>query len=329
MTGIAVIGTGYWGKNHVRTYCELKDDGIIDCVKICDIDEKRAKELADSFGIEYEIDYKKIIADSEIQAVSIVTPSKTHFSLAKEFMEAGMDVLVEKPMSMDIGEAKDLVDISSKTQRILMVGHIFRYHPAVAELKRRIDRGEFGHVQFMMSNRLSYGAPRRDMGVVYALGVHEVDLFCHLLNREYPTSILASASYTMQKDIEDSATIVLDFDGIKGYSMESWLVPVYGKKRDLVVVGSEKSAKIDYLKPQELEIFDIRMVDDNGFKVESEGSYMIPIPYKEPLKEELAHFVHCVETRDVPLADAKVGMRAVEMSEGVLESIREGCEVKF
>lgn len=334
MTGIAVIGTGYWGKNHVRTYSELVSEGMIDSVKICDLDEKRARELGEAFNIEYLTDYKELIADSNIDAVSIVTPSHTHYALAKEFMEAGKDVLVEKPMTMDSKEAEKLVKIANDTNQILMVGHIFRHHPAVKELKHRIDRGEFGKIQLISSNRLSFGAPRKDMGVIYALGVHEVDMFCYLMDREYPDSIHTTASYALQSDIEETAMITMDFNNTKAYAFESWLMPVYGKQRDLVVVGSEKAAKIDYLKPQELEVFDIRIAEQDfdgktAFSVENEGSYTIPIPYAEPLKEELRHFIQCVNDRLTPISDGEIGLRAVRMAEAALESVKSGRMVGF
>jgi UDP-N-acetylglucosamine 3-dehydrogenase len=332
MTGVGVIGTGYWGKNHVRTFSELVSEGLIDNVKICDLDEKRARELGDAFGIEYMTNYKTLLFDPKIEAVSIVTPSATHYQLVKEFMEAGKDVLVEKPMTMDSKEAEKLVRISKETGQILMVGHIFRHHPAVKELKHRIDLGEFGNIQFISSNRLSFGAPRKDMGVVYALGIHEVDMFCYLMDKDCPDSILATTSTCLQKDIEETAMIVMNFDGIKCYAFESWLMPAYGKQRDLVVVGSEKTAKIDYLKPHELQVFDIRISekgyeDTMAFSVENEGSYVIPIPYAEPLKEELQHFITCINNRSVPASDGTIGMHAVRMAEVALESARTGKSV--
>ncbi|MGP8321713.1 MAG: Gfo/Idh/MocA family protein [Methanosarcinaceae archaeon] len=334
MTGIAVVGTGYWGKNHVRTYSELASEGLIDSVKICDIDEKRARELGEAFNIEYLTNYKDLVADPNISAVSIVTPSSTHYQLAKEFMEAGKDVLVEKPMTMNSGEAEQLVKIANDTNQILMVGHIFRHHPAVKELKHRIDQGEFGKIQLISSNRLSFGAPRKDMGVIYALGIHEVDIFCYLMDKDYPDSIHTTANSILQPDIEETAMIIMDFDGIKAYAFESWIMPAYGKQRDLVVVGSEKTAKIDYLKPQELEIFDIRIAEQDfdgktAFSVENEGSYTIPIPYAEPLKEELHHFIRCVNNRLLPISDGKIGLRAVRMAEAALESSKSGRKIGF
>jgi len=334
MIGIAVIGTGYWGKNHVRTYSELASEGVIDNVKICDLDEKRARELGEAFNIEYLTDYKELVADPNIDAVSIVTPSHTHYALAKEFMEAGKDVLVEKPMTMDSREAEQLVKIATDTNRILMVGHIFRHHPAVKELKHRIDQGEFGKIRLISSNRLSFGAPRKDMGVIYALGIHEVDMFCYLMDREYPNSIHTTASCALQPDIEETAMITMDFNNTKAYAFESWLIPAYGEQRDLVVVGSEKTAKIDYLKPQELQVFAIRIAEQDfdgktAFSVENEGAYTIPIPYAEPLKEELHHFINCVNDRLTPISDGQIGLRAVRMAEAALKSSKEGHAVGF
>jgi len=331
---IGVIGTGYWGKNHVRTYSELASEGIIDEVRICDINKKRASELSDAFNIQYLTDYQILMNDPDIDAVSIVTPSLTHYPLAKEFMEAGKDVLVEKPMTMDSREAEDLVRISKETGKILMVGHIFRHHPAVKELKHRIDAGEFGNIQLISSNRLFFGAPRKDMGVVYALGIHEVDMFCYLMDKEYPDSILAATGYSLQPDIEETAMITMNFGSTRAYAFESWLMPAYGKQRDLVVVGSEKSAKIDYLQPQQLQIFDIRIAeqefnDEISFNVENEGTYTIPIPYAEPLKEELNHFIHCIDTRARPISDGTIGLHAVIMVESALESARTGKAIYF
>lgn len=326
---IGVIGTGYWGKNHVRAYCELVSEGIINEVKICDINKIRAHELGDVFNIQYLTDYKILLNDPDIDAVSIVTPSSTHYNLAKEFMEAGKDVLVEKPMTMDSKEAEDLVRVSEETGQILMVGHIFRHHPAVKELKHRIKVGEFGNIQLISSNRLFFGAPRTDMGVVYALGIHEVDMFCYLMEKEYPDSILAAMGYCLQAGIEETAIITMNFGATRAYAFESWLMPAYGKQRDLVVVGSEKSAKIDYLKPSELQIFDICITEhdfDNNiaFSVENEGTYTIPIHYAEPLKEELYHFIHCINTRSRPISDGAIGLRAVNMVEASLESAKTG-----
>jgi len=326
MPGVAVIGTGHWGKNHARVYKELLSEGVIDSLKICDSDEGRARHWGETLEVEYVTGYRDVIEDDGIQAVSIVTPSKTHYQLGKEFMEAGKDVLVEKPMTMDIDEAKKLVEVASGNKRILMAGHIFRYHPAVCELKRRIDADELGEIQNIIGNRLDYGLPRRDMGVIYALGSHELDMFCYLVGVDYPESLLAAESRSYGQNTEETAVIVMDFGRARGFAFESWLVSAYGRKRDIVVVGTSRSARVDYLRPQELHIFDSRIVTEEGMpvRVEDDGNRIISLTYAEPLKEELRHFISCVVSRQSPLTDGPVGLRAVVMAEAALRSARTG-----
>lgn len=326
MPGVAVVGTGHWGKNHARIYKELLSEDMIDNLKICDLDERRARQWGEALEVEYVTSYRDLIEDDNIQAVSIVTPSKTHYQIAKELMEAGKDVLVEKPMTMDVDEARRLVEIAANNNRILMVGHIFRYHPAVCELKHMIDAGALGEIQNMIGTRLYFGLPRRDMGVIYALGIHELDIFCYLLNAEYPESLTASCSRSFSQNIEETAQIFMDFNQAKGYAFESWLVAAYGKVRDLIVVGSKGSARVDYLTPRELYMFDNRIVTEGGIpvSVEDEEKRTISIPNAEPLKDELKHFISCIVSRQDPLSDGAVGLRAVVMAEAALMSAKTG-----
>jgi len=330
MLGIAVIGTGNWGKNHVRVYNELMAEGVIGKLKICDVDANRARQLGDDLKVEWVSDCQDVIKDTDIKAVSIATPSKTHYPIGKEFIEAGKDVLIEKPMTMDINEAKKLVKVAASHGRILMAGHIFRYHPAVCKLKRMIDAGDLGEIQNIIGNRLYFGLPRRDMGVIYALGIHELDVFCYLLGVDYPKSIVAAASKSYGRDIEETAVISADFGHARGYAFESWLVPAYSKMRDLVVVGSKGSARVDYLTPQELYIFDNRIIIDEGVpvRVEDKGKHTISIPYAEPLKEEIKHFISCIISRQSPISDGSVGLRAVTMAEAALKSAKIGKAVQ-
>lgn len=331
MPSVAVIGTGYWGRNHVRVYKEIMLEGMISNLTICDLNNHYAEQLSNAFEVQYTCDYRDIAENPDIQAVSIVTPSKTHYQLGKKLMEAGKDVLIEKPMTVDIEEAKQLVNIAAHSGRILMAGHIFRYHAALQELKRRIDGGELGSIQNLISNRLHFGIPRQDMGVIYALGIHELDIFCYLLGVNYPQGLSAVASNSYESNIEETAMLTMDFGRTRGYALESWLVPVYGKMRDLVVVGSERSARVDYLNPQDLYMFDIRLVTENDIpiRVEDEGEHTIPITSAEPLKEELRHFISCVNLRQKPLSDGMVGLRAVVMAEAAVMSSKVGRPVRF
>lgn len=329
---IAVIGTGYWGKNHVRAYNELKAEGVIDELQICEMDERKAKEFSNIYHIPYTTDYNDLLKDDSLDGVSLATPTPTHFDLAKKFMEAGVDVFVEKPMTTNSKEAVELIQVAENNKKLIMVGHIFRHHSAVKELKKRIERGDFGRIYYLTSTRFSFREPRLDMGVMFALAIHEVDIFCYLLNKDYPLEISAQISSFLQKDIEEVALLILRFENdTLGYAFESWMTPVEGKRRDLTIIGSKMSAKVDYLKPQELQLFDasIAQVDNNKLKAEYEGSYTVPIPYKEPLKEELRHFIECIGSRKQPLSDMYAGARAVEMIEVAFESARERRVVKM
>ena len=329
MPKVAVVGTGHWGKNHARVYKGLLSEGIIDDLVICDSDGQRAEQLGGELDVRYTSGYEELLHDASVQAVNIVTPSKTHYEIGEQFLRAGKDVLIEKPMTMDINQAKRLVEIATESGRILMVGHIFRYHAAVQELRRMIDAGELGTIQNIMGTRLHYGLPRKDMGVIYALGIHELDLFCHLLCVEYPVSLIAAESRAYQQDTEETAVIAMDFGYAKGYAFESWLVATYGKIRDLVVVGSNGSARVDFLSPQELYIFDNRVVEEEGIPVaiDDRGKRKISLPYSEPLTEELKHFISCTISRQTPLSDGIVGLRAVVMAEAALRSARTGQAV--
>lgn len=334
MTAVAVVGTGYWGRNHVRVFKELLDDGLITDLKLCDVSEERVAEMAKSFNLKYTTDYQEILNDQTIDAVSIVTPSGDHFEMAKSAMEHGKNVLVEKPMTMTSSEAEELVKVAEGSPGILMVGHIFRHHSAVKELKKRIARGDFGNVINMFCSRLAFRVPRKDMGVLHALGIHELDLFCYLLDQEYPEEVYTHMEKHFFPDIEETAMIILKFSGnVTCYAHESWMAPVAGKLRELVVIGDKMSARIDYMKPQELQIFDAAILpkkgDDGDFEMEQEGSYTIPIEYKEPLKEELKHFISCAQDHTQPLSDMHSGKRAVEMVEMAFKSANAKANIKI
>jgi UDP-2-acetamido-3-amino-2,3-dideoxy-glucuronate N-acetyltransferase len=199
----------------------------------------------------------------------------------------------------------------------------------VQELKRRIDEGVLGEIQNIISNRETFSLPRTDMGVIYALGIHELDMFCYLMGVDYPRSLIAMTSSIYSKDIEETATLFVDFGNVKGYAFESWLVPTESKRRELIVVGSKMSARVDYLKPQELYLFDVRITAKNGIPdaVENKGQRTIALPDAEPLKEELKHFLSCVSTQQKPFTDGLVGLRAVVMAEAALKSAKAGKAV--
>lgn len=324
MTGIGLVGTGYWGKNHARNWKEMLNEGIIDKLVFCDIDIERAKELAGE-GVGYTDNYQELLDDPDIHGIDIVTPSNTHYPIGKEALYAGKDIFVEKPLTMDFKEAEEIVKIAEEEKRIIGVGHIFRYHPGIQEVKRMIDSGELGKIYYMFTNRMAYASPRKDMGVMYALGVHELDLYCYLLGVKYPRNAKITKGTYLQTGIEEFADILMEFDdNISGYAIESWMSPFDKKMRVFTIIGSEKSVRVDYMKHDEIEVFNGKIMGDLGnhndpVVVDGEVE-IVKLEKKEPLRAELMDFVSCVQTGKQPLSDMYSGKRAVEMVEKCLNN---------
>jgi len=335
MIGIGIIGVGYWGKNHVSAYNSLLKENRINYLKVCDTDEKRVKEISEINSIDCTTKIEDILNDDRITAVVIVTPSSTHYDLSKLALEHDKDVFVEKPMTLNSNDSLKLIELANQKQKKLMVGHLFRYHPAVKAIKKQIDNGDLGKIHMILSSRIALGAPRKDMGVILALAVHDLDLLCYLLNTKEPESILVDNAKFYQNEVIETTNISLDFkNNTKGYIMESWNIPVYGKKRELVIVGSEKSALVNYLTPSEYTIFDssIKKIQSNDyqyFEKHNNGIQKISIEYKEPLKEEILHFMHCIETRECPNSDGLVGYNAVKMCEKAKLSAEKNERIYF
>jgi len=335
MIGIGIIGVGYWGKNHVSIYKSLLQENRINYIKLCDTYEERVKEISEINSLEYTTKIEDILNDDKITAVVIITPSSTHYELAKLSLESGKDVFVEKPITLKSDNAMKLIDLAKQKRKILMVGHLFRYHPAVEEIKKRIDIGEFGKIQMIMTFRFALGVPKKDMGVILALAVHDLDLTCYLLNKKEPKSILVDSGKFNQEVVAEMTNISLNFDNnTKSYIMESWNIPVYGKRRELLIIGSEKSALVNYLTPSEYQIFDSsikhrKFNDKIIFEKHNNGIQKIVIEYKEPLKQEILHFIKCIETRTTPNSDGLVGYHAVRMCEKAKLSAEKNERIYF
>ncbi|NPA75591.1 MAG: Gfo/Idh/MocA family oxidoreductase [Euryarchaeota archaeon] len=323
---IALIGTGYWGRNHAKVWKELKNEGKIDDVILCDISEDAVKPLAKDFGFEYSTDPRALMEREDIDAVDIASSTPSHYTLAKNAILHGKHVMVEKPMAERSEECKELIKIADVHKRVLMVGHIFRYHPALIALKKMIERGELGEIVSMQTRRLSLRYPRRDMGVLLALAIHDVDVYAYLLN-ENPDEILTVSSSNYVNGIEEDAHIFMNFSRALGHIHESWNYPLGKKIRELVVVGTESTARIDYLKPDEVIIYDAAILPNGSVK--NEGEFIKRVPYIEPLKAELLDFVESIEKNKTPVANGNVGLNAVRMIEVAIQSAENSRPMRF
>lgn len=314
MTTHAVIGTGYWGSNHVRVASELKETGVLDDVVLCDIDETRVGDLASDYGLEYVTDYAQL-SNIGVDTAVVATPSTTHREIATTLLQSGIDCLVEKPLALSSDDAWDIVDAASKNGRTLGVGHIFRYHPALRELERRIDRGELGQIKYLTTTRSTFRAPRATTGALYSLAVHDIDVY-NMLLKETPDQLYCRLDCHVRDDIDETATLVLGYGDVTGIINESWQIPVFGKRRDLVVVGSERTAHIDYLADTELTIYDASVIrEGDTLRAQDEGATSYEVNGYEPLKQEVKDFLTASHEGHDPLADGKIGAKTVELLE--------------
>ena len=252
---VAVVGTGYWGRNHVRTWVSLKQEKVIDRLIVCDVDENRARELAEEFDCEWHTDALTLRENYNIDAATIATPTPMHAPLAIALMQQGVDVLVEKPLAMDEVEAQSIVTCAQETGRMLCVGHLFRYHVAIRKAADMIASGELGPVLHIESERLSVREPRPDIGVIAALAIHDMDICRDLMGDVDPDEIDAFSLPSEIAGIEDHAVFHMRFpsgttDNPLGPSAQitvSWRSRVRGKVRELRVIGRDASLHIDYL----------------------------------------------------------------------------------
>lgn len=324
----AVIGTGYWGSNHARVSAELVDEGELDSVILCDIDESRVAELAESYDVEYTTEYRDL-SECGVDSATIATPSPTHHEIATTLLEDGIDCLVEKPLALTSDDAWDIVDVADREGRTLGVGHIFRYHPALTALKQRIDRGELGRIKYMNTNRFSFRVPRDTVGVLYSLAVHDIDISNYLLDDE-PASIYCNLDCHVREDIDETATIVMEYGDATSTINESWQVPVFGKRRDLTVVGTEKVAYIDYLEDNVVEIYDARIAgQDDTLRVQEEGKQVYEVERREPLRVEVQSFLEACRSNQDPAASGKIGARTVDLLENSKRSARRNTVVSL
>ncbi|MFD1685878.1 Gfo/Idh/MocA family protein [Halobellus litoreus] len=309
-----VIGTGYWGSNHARVAAELAEEDKINDVVLCDVDRDRVEELAASYDVEYTTDYTDL-PSLGVDATTVATPSPTHHEISTYLLEHGVNCLVEKPLTLDSNDAWDMVETADKTGQVLGVGHIFRYHPALSDLKRRIERGELGRIKYLNTNRFSFRVPRATAGALYSLGVHDVDISNYLLE-ETPQSLYCNLDSFVRDDVDETATIVLEYGNATSVINESWQIPVHGKRRDLTVVGSEKTAYIDYLEDTVVELYDSRIRREGGnLRATSEGHQVYETNNREPLKVEVSEFIEACRTEDQLRAPGEVGAETVELLE--------------
>ncbi len=310
--GVAVIGTGFWGKNHARVYKELAST---DLVAICDVDAARAKTSASQFGVKAYTSSARMLKNEEVEAVSVCTWSTMLAREALKALRAGKHVLVEKPMAAKTKQAVKLLETAEENGLHLTVGFLMRFIPGLQHIREAVETKKIGELVCAAAKRVSEWPERiGDVGVVKDTAIHDIDVMRYIAVED-PISVYAKAGSMRHGKFEDYAQIMLTFESGKSAFIESnWLTPY--KTRTLTVTGSDAIMRLDYIT-QELW-------------VESKKETLQPrFPFQEPLKLELQHFADCILEKKKPLVTGVDGIRALQIAEAALRSSAENRAVKL
>ncbi len=324
---VAVVGTGYWGKNLVRNFYQI---GALKL--ICDKNEAVLSALQDQYkGVEVCYALTDVLKRDDISAIVIATPAETHFSLAREALLAGKHVYVEKPLVLNESEALEVIDIADRQNRVLMVGHLLQYHPAFIKLKELAATGELGRINYIYSHRLNLGKIRREENILWSFAPHDISMILSLAGSE-PETVQTTGGYYLHQRIADVTTTHLDFpSGLKAHIFVSWLHPF--KEQKLVVVGDKKMVVFDDTLdwPEKLQIFPHRIEWHNNVPVPVKANpEKVEYPRDEPLKQECRHFLDCIANRKKPITDGNEGLRVLRvLNASQLSMDREGKRIRL
>jgi UDP-2-acetamido-3-amino-2,3-dideoxy-glucuronate N-acetyltransferase len=317
---VACIGAGYWGKNLVRNF-----EGLGALSWVCETDAARRRELGErSPGLRMTDSVDHVLGDSTVDGVAIATPAETHGGLVRQALSAGKDVFVEKPLCLSVEEGEELARLASAGGRVLMVGHLLWYHPAVLRLKRLIDEGELGRIQYIYSNRLNLGKIRTEENILWSFAPHDVSVILGLVG-EMPEAIHAQGGNYLNDRIADVTVSLLSFpSGIKAHIFVSWLHPF--KEQKLVVVGDRKMAVFDDVEREnKLLLYPHSIHWKENLPVASKAeAEPVPVEPGEPLQAECLHFLDCIRTRATPRTDAREGLRVLKVLQGCEEALERG-----
>ncbi len=319
---IAVIGSGYWGKNLVRNHHRIGSLKLI-----CDRNVSLLESFASQYdGVETCMAIPDVLSRKDIDGVVIATPAETHFGLAREALLAGKHVYVEKPLVLDENEGRILIDIAAKRNLVLMVGHLLQYHPVFIRLKELAQSGELGRIDYIYSHRLNLGKIRREENILWSFAPHDISMILSLAGEE-PEAVSANGGYYLHKKIADVTTTHMEFpSGLKAHIFVSWLHPF--KEQKLVVVGERKMAVFDDTLPWEdkLLLYPHRIDWKAGAPIPVKGEpERLDIPQAEPLLKECEHFLDCLSNGTCPATDGAEGLRVLKILKAAQRSLDNLC----
>jgi UDP-2-acetamido-3-amino-2,3-dideoxy-glucuronate N-acetyltransferase len=314
---VAVVGVGYWGRNLVRNFHQLGALSLL-----CDAESSVEEDYRYKYeNVRFCRDFSAVLDDASVAAVALATPAVTHYEMAKAALEAGKDVFVEKPLAIDVTQGEELVRVAREQRRILMVGHILRYHPAILRLHELIRNGALGQINYLYSNRLNIGKIRTEENILWSFAPHDISVMLSLLN-EAPARVSCEGGAYLTRHVVDVTLSQFEFpSGVKAHIFVSWLHPF--KEQRLVVVGSEKMAVFDDTAAHKLVLYPHKVEWRNRIPtaVKADGE-AVDLDRGEPLTAECQHFLDCIETRATPLSDGAEGLRVLRVLDACQRSLR-------
>lgn len=323
---IGVIGLGYWGPNIVRNFVSNEN---VECVVCCDLSDERLAKIKKQFhSVVTTKNADDILKDISIEAVAIVTPVDTHFSLAKKALENGKHILVEKPFTSTVDEAEELLSLAEKKGLKVMVDHTFLYTPAVQKIKNLVDSGEIGDILYFDSTRINLGLFQRDVNVIWDLAPHDFSIMNYIINKK-PISLNAMGADHVGKGLEDVAYVHVNFgNNLIAHFHVNWLSPV--KIRKVLIGGSKKMIVFDDMENSEkIKIFDtgieIQNKDDEYQKLINYrlGDIYSPLlNNSEALSALIKDFINTITLNTIPVSCGGQGLKVVQLLEATQKSIK-------
>lgn len=307
---IAVVGSGYWGKNLVRNFHQL---GVLRL--ICDKNEALLTQFRDSYpGVETCLALNDLLSRQDVHGIVIATPAETHYTLAREALLAGKHVYVEKPLVLREDEGEELISLANERRLVLMVGHLLRYHAAFIRLKEMVARGDLGRINYIYSHRLNLGKIRREENILWSFAPHDISMILALAN-EQPEWVLATGGAYLHQRIADVTTTHLEFpSGLRAHIFVSWLHPF--KEQKLVVVGDRKMAVFDDTEPwaDKFRLYPHEITWHGNVPVPARAEpERVEVAPAEPLRMECEHFLHCITNGQTPFTDGEEGLRVLRI----------------
>jgi UDP-2-acetamido-3-amino-2,3-dideoxy-glucuronate N-acetyltransferase len=318
---VALIGSGQWGRNLARNLAAL---GVLRTIS-----DPHPETLAPFAALYPTVrlsgDPSAVFQDPDIDACVVAAPAASHFDIVRQALAAQKDVFVEKPLALTVKEGEQLVALAERERRILMVGHLLEYHPAIAALRKLVASGEVGKIQYIYSNRLNLGRIRTEENALWSFAPHDIHVIVSLL-RELPIEVACQGGSYLNHQVADVTMSTMTFaSGVRAHIFVSWLHPF--KEQKLVVVGTQKMVVFDDTLPTEakLQLYPHRVdwIERVPVAVKAQAE-PVPLDNLEPLTEECRHFIDCLVTRRPPRTDGVNGVTVLRVLEACQQSLEKG-----